>query len=130
MRHGNGRPVVTVYGNHQKNDRSKQGSVLTLNFKKSGGGWVGYNEVMRNAAKENINIRVGCFCNPGGCQRASGLSDDDVEEYYGNKTSCHDSIDVVKGIPLGAVRISMGAYTTMEDIEAFARFVEKYFVDK
>ncbi|OHT11811.1 molybdenum cofactor sulfurase [Tritrichomonas foetus] len=128
LRHENGRPVLRMYGNHLKNDPLKQGPIITLNFMNSTGGYVGYNEVMKNAAKENIHIRVGCFCNPGGCTRANGLNDDQVEEYYQKKTSCHDSIDIINGIPLGAVRISLGAYTTMEDVETFAKFVEKYFV--
>lgn len=101
---------------------------MTVNFLNTTGGYVGYNEVMKNAAKENINIRVGCFCNPGGCTRANNLNDEQVEDYYNKKTSCHDSIDLIDGVPLGAVRISMGAYSTMDDVENFASFVKKYFV--
>ncbi|OHT05388.1 molybdenum cofactor sulfurase [Tritrichomonas foetus] len=129
IRHSNGRPVVRIYGSHVKNDMNVQGPIVTVNFLDDKGGYIGYNEVMVNAAKENINIRVGCFCNPGACTRANNLNDDQVEEYYNKKTSCHDSIDIIDGIPLGAVRISMGAYTTMEDVEKFAQFVEKHFVD-
>lgn len=128
LRHSNGRPAMKIYGNHRMNDPNKQGAILTVNFLNSTGGYIGYNEVMKAAAKENVNIRVGCFCNPGGCTRANSLSDDQVEEYYNKKTSCHDSIDIIDGVPLGAVRISMGAYTTMEDVEKFTAFVEKYFV--
>jgi molybdenum cofactor sulfurtransferase len=128
LKHANGRPVVKIYGNHHLNDSKKQGSIVTVNFINETGGYVGYNEVMTNAAKEKINIRVGCFCNPGGCTRASDLSDEQVETYYNQKTSCHDSIDLIGGIPLGAVRISVGAYTTMEDIELFTNFVRRYFV--
>lgn len=113
-----------------RNDYRLQGPIVTVNFLNNKGGYIGYNEVMLNAAKEKINIRVGCFCNPGACTRANNLNDDQVEEYYNNKTSCHDSIDIINGIPLGAVRISLGAYTTLEDIEQFTHFVETYFVDK
>ena len=130
IRHSNGRPVVKIYGNHANDDYKIQGPIVTLNSLNDKGGYIGYNEVMTSAAKENINIRVGCFCNPGACTRAININDDQVEEYYNNKSSCHDSIDIIDGVPLGAVRISLGAYTTLEDIEIFARFVEKYFVDK
>ena len=129
IRHSNGRPVVKIYGNHASHDMNAQGPIVTLNFLNSTGGYIGYNEVMINAAKENINIRVGCFCNPGACTRANNLTDDQVEEYYNAKTSCHDSIDIIDGIPLGAVRVSVGAYTTIEDIEVFMNFVEKYFIE-
>jgi molybdenum cofactor sulfurtransferase len=128
MRHSNGRPAVKIYGNHHLNDPKKQGSIVTVNFLNNTGGYIGYNDVMTAAAKEKINIRVGCFCNPGACTRATNLNDDQVEQYYNAKTSCHDAIDLIDGIPLGAVRISLGAYTTIEDVEAFARFVKKYFI--
>ena len=129
IRHSNGRPVVKIYGNHYMNDFERQGPIVTMNFLNNKGGYIGYNEVMVNAKNENINIRVGCFCNPGACTRANNLNDDQVEEYYNKKTSCHDSIDIIDGIPLGAVRVSVGAYTTMEDVEKFTAFVKKYFVD-
>ena len=129
LRHSTtGRPAVKIYGNHMRNDPSKQGAILTVNFLNETGGFVGYNEVMKHASAENINVRVGCFCNPGACINAAGLEDDQVQEYYGKKTSCHDNIDIVNGVPLGAVRISMGAYTNMEDVEAFEAFAKKYFV--
>jgi molybdenum cofactor sulfurtransferase len=128
LRHANGRPAIRIYGDHAKNDPTKQGSIVTLNFLTDQGAFVGYNEVMKAAAAEKINIRVGCFCNPGACTRANNLNDDQVEEYYNKKTSCHDSIDIIDGVPLGAVRVSLGTYTTMEDIEAFLAFVSKYFV--
>ena len=128
LRHSNGRPAVRIYGDHVKNDPRIQGPIIALNFLNETGGYVGYNEVMKAAAQENINIRVGCFCNPGACTRANNLNDDQVEEYYNKKTSCHDSIDIIDGVPLGAVRISAGAYTNMEDVEAFSAFVNKHFV--
>ena len=130
IRHNStGRPVVKIYGNHMRNDPTQQGGIVTINILNSTGGYVGYNNVMKHAAAENINIRVGCFCNPGSCISAAGLQDDQVEDYYGKKTSCHDSIDIINGVPLGAVRISLGPYTTMEDIETFDQFVRKYYVE-
>jgi molybdenum cofactor sulfurtransferase len=128
LRHANGRPVLRIYGDHARNNPETQGSIVTLNFMDNKGGFVGYNEVMKAARTEGINIRVGCFCNPGACTRANNLNDDQVEAYYNKKTSCHDSIDVIDGVPLGAVRISVGAYTTMDDMDIFVQFVGKYFV--
>jgi molybdenum cofactor sulfurtransferase len=128
LRHANGRPVLRIYGDHARDDRDTQGSIVTFNFMDDKGGFIGYNEVMKASRAEQINIRVGCFCNPGACTRANNLNDDQVESYYNKKTSCHDSIDIIDGVPLGAVRISVGAYTTMEDIDIFVKFVNKYFV--
>lgn len=129
LRHkSTGRPVVKIYGNHAKDNQKLQGSIVTVNFLNADGTYVGYNEVMKKSTAENINIRVGCFCNPGSCISAAGLRDDQVEHYYNKKTSCHDSIDIVEGVPLGAVRISIGAYSTIEDILKFEQFVINNFV--
>lgn len=65
-----------------------QGPVLTMGFLRPGGGevsdgqlqHVGHAEVEKLAGLENIQLRTGCFCNPGACQRALGFSDDDVRE--------------------------------------------------
>lgn len=129
IRHSNGRPIAKVYGNHLANDPSKQGPIVTVNFLHANGTFVGYNTVMKRLAAADINVRTGCFCNPGACTRAAGLVDAQVEAYFRKKTSCHDSIDIVEGVPLGAVRISPGMYTAMEDIEIFEQFVLNNFVE-
>lgn len=130
LRHkSTGRPVVKIYGNHMKNNPNNQGSILAVNFLNSTGSFIGYNVVMRKASKENINLRVGCFCNPGACIAAAGLHDDQVQQYYSKKTSCHDAIDIVDGVPLGAVRISLGAYTAIEDIVKMEKFVVDNFAE-
>lgn len=61
-------------------------------------------------------------------QSGECLNDDQIEQYYTSKTSCHDSIDIINGIPLGAVRASVGAYTTISDILTFVDVVNKTFV--
>lgn len=57
-----------------------QGPVLTMCFLRPGGDYVGHVEVGNMAEIENIQLRTGCFCNPGACQRALGLKDDDVRK--------------------------------------------------
>ncbi|CAM9966533.1 unnamed protein product [Ectocarpus sp. 12 AP-2014] len=58
-----------------------QGPVLTMTFLRPGGQHVGHAEVEKIASLENIQLRTGCFCNPGACQSALGLTDDDVKEH-------------------------------------------------
>lgn len=58
-----------------------QGPVLTMAFLRPGGQHVGHAEVEKIASLENIQLRTGCFCNPGACQSALGLTDDDVKEH-------------------------------------------------
>lgn len=60
-----------------------QGPVLAMVFLRPGGSdrYVGHAEVEKIASLENIQLRTGCFCNPGACQAALGLSDDNVREH-------------------------------------------------
>ncbi|CAN0539180.1 unnamed protein product, partial [Ectocarpus sp. 12 AP-2014] len=51
-----------------------QGPVLTMAFLRPGGQHVGHAEVEKIASLENIQLRTGCFCNPGACQSALGLT--------------------------------------------------------
>lgn len=61
----------------------EQGPVLAMAFLRPGGDekYVGHAEVEKIAGLENIQLRTGCFCNPGACQAALGLTDDDVREH-------------------------------------------------
>lgn len=60
-----------------------QGPVLAMVFLRPGGSdrYVGHAEVEKMAGLENIQLRTGCFCNPGACQAALGLSDEDIREH-------------------------------------------------
>jgi molybdenum cofactor sulfurtransferase len=42
------------------------------------GEYIGYSEVEKLAAAAKIQLRTGCFCNPGACQQAIGLTSDMV----------------------------------------------------
>ncbi|KAF1318396.1 Molybdenum cofactor sulfurase, partial [Globisporangium splendens] len=126
MKHWNNRPVCKIYGNHHR--KSLQGSIVTCNFLRPDGSYVGYSEVSKLAAIHNIQLRTGCFCNPGACQSYLQLRDADVLAGIEAGHVCGDDMDLVNGLPTGAVRISIGYMTTFEDIVAFTDFVTKYFV--
>lgn len=57
-----------------------QGPVIAMSFLRPGGGHVGHAEVEKLAGLEGIQLRTGCFCNPGACQAVLGLSNQDVME--------------------------------------------------
>lgn len=66
---------------------------------------------------ENIHIRAGCFCNPGACHFYLGLSPDDVKQNLQAGHICGDDIDIIKGTPTGAIRVSIGYMSTWEDVD-------------
>lgn len=127
MKHWNDRPVCEIYGNHSDSSDA-QGTIVTCNFLRSDGYYVGYSEVSKLAAIHNIQLRTGCFCNPGACQYYLRLQDEDLLAGIEAGHVCGDDMDLLDGIPTGAVRLSIGYMTSYEDIMAFTDFVTKYFV--
>lgn len=74
-------------------------------------------------------IRAGCNCNPGACHNFLGLSEGIIVDAAMQKTSCGDEVDQMYGRPLGAVRVSFGYPTTLEEVDRFVDFLVEQFVD-
>ncbi|KAE9360963.1 Molybdenum cofactor sulfurase [Phytophthora fragariae] len=126
LKHWNNRPICEIYGNGVKT--KQQGPIVACNFLRADGSYVGYSEVHKLAEIHNIHLRTGCFCNPGACQHYLGLKESDLMSNIAAGHVCGDDIDVVNGLPTGAVRLSLGYMSTFEDVEAFTEFASKYFV--
>ena len=135
LRHANDCPVVEFYGawsSESALEATDIGPTLAFNLQRQDGSYVGFNEVAKLAALNRpcpIQLRVGCFCNPGACQQALQLKEDRVLENH-RKTGhvCGDDIDIIDGSPTGAVRVSFGKDSTWEDLDALITFVERVFV--
>ena len=132
--HLNGNRVVELYGNWgQKTDanEAKSGPTLAFNILRHDGSVVGYNEVAKLAALNlpPIQLRTGCFCNPGACQDAVQLSDNDIKNnFLKSGHICGDHIDVIDGKPTGAVRVSFGKESIWEDLDIILLFIQNMFV--
>jgi molybdenum cofactor sulfurtransferase len=130
LRHDNGLPVVKLYGNDesQRTHSDNQGAVLALNVLRADGGLVGHKEVERCASEHNIYVRSGSLCNPGGVARHLGWDSKDLRQAYDAGHRCSNSLQFVLGRPTGVVRISLGAASTMSDIDAFVLFVQQTYL--
>eukprot|EP01001_Neometanema_parovale_P006545 NODE_289_length_2743_cov_67.652672_g273_i0.p1 GENE.NODE_289_length_2743_cov_67.652672_g273_i0~~NODE_289_length_2743_cov_67.652672_g273_i0.p1 ORF type:complete len:854 (-),score=131.14 NODE_289_length_2743_cov_67.652672_g273_i0:108-2669(-) len=141
LRHTNGKEVVTFYGARFKgaqargswpklNDavKAKAKGVVTFNLKDEHGRWIGFSQVETLAGLNQIMIRTGAFCNPGACSAYLGLSIDEMLHNLKAGHVCSDARDIMHGKPTGAVRVSVGPYTTKDDVDVFVNFVRKYFV--
>jgi len=145
MEHRNGMLVVRLYGawgretriaddddDYDEDQNPKYGPTVALNVFRSDGTAVGYNEVSKLASlnRPPIQFRTGCFCNPGACQSALNLDDQQAIDNY-EKTGhvCGDHIDLANGIPTGAIRVSFGKDSIWEDMDIFVRFIELTFKD-
>ena len=126
--HSTGEKVAKIYGNHVKDDPDIQGGIVAFNLRRLNGSFFGYSTVVSDASESGIHLRGGCHCNPGACFESMGISESKVRQYYDNKESCGDKLDVVDGIPLGAVRASLGWASTEEDIDTFIQWIKDNYV--
>jgi selenocysteine lyase/cysteine desulfurase len=124
LRHGNGRPMVRLYGPAGTIGR---GGTITLNFYDPDGHLLDYRRVEELAGAQRISLRTGCFCNPGAGEIAEGLTEGDMLAAI---TSDVDMtlplfLQVIRhrgGKSAGAIRISLGLASNFADVDAFLEF--------
>lgn len=133
LRHANGRGAVVLHGAwaHGEAAARAQGPTVAFSVLRADGSHVGYAEAEKLAAlhRPPIQLRTGCCCNPGGCQRALRLSDADVRALFAAGKRCGDDLDLVDGRPTGVVRVSLGKDSIWEDVDELVRFLELHFVN-
>lgn len=121
LRHGNGRPMVEIYG---PLDTENRGGTVAFNLRDRDGRLVRYTHVESAAAAARISIRGGCFCNPGAAEAAFGFPAEGSRECLQtlwNGFSIERFADCLPGVPVGAVRASLGIASNEQDI---ARLIE------
>ncbi|KAK1337756.1 LOW QUALITY PROTEIN: hypothetical protein QTO34_002389 [Cnephaeus nilssonii] len=123
LRYPSGAPVVRIYSDSAFCSPEVQGPVINFNVLDANGCVVGYSQVEKMASLFNIQVRTGCFCNTGACQRHLGISDEMVKKHLQAGHVCGDDVDLVDGQPTGSVRISFGYMSTLEDAQAFLKFI-------
>ena len=132
LKHDNGKPVVQIYGNWCKpfGPQVSNGPTVAFNVIDREGLFIGHDEVVRLAIMNRppIQVRNGCFCNPGACQVACALTNKQVMENYKSGHVCGDRRGIVNGGPTGAVRASFGRDSIWEDADALVEFIKKMFV--
>ncbi|KAL8144553.1 hypothetical protein V2J09_017585 [Rumex salicifolius] len=124
LKHDNGAEVCVIYGGINK----VMGPTISFNLKRSDGSWIGYLEVEKLASLSGIQLRTGCFCNPGACSKYIGLSHLELLSNSEAGRVCWDDNDIINGKPTGAVRVSFGYFSTFEDVKKFVDFVMASFV--
>lgn len=124
IHHDNGSPVLHIYG---PKDRNKVGGTLIMNFLDKDGNLFPIEQVERKANERKISIRTGCFCNPGLDELNSGISADELSQYFtehedgnfGDRTNFYGKLR-------GATRISVGLATNKDDLQKFIDFVKSF----
>jgi selenocysteine lyase/cysteine desulfurase len=115
LRHGNGTPLVRIYGPRDTTDR---GGAVAFNVCDREGTPIAYSLVEARARRAGVSLRGGCFCNPGASEAAFGLAAPRI-------ASCFDSLGdgftperfaECSNTAVGAVRASIGLANNADDI--------------
>lgn len=137
LTHDNGKPVVQIYGQWNLNgngtirddDTTRPGPTIAFNIIDHEDRMIGYDEISRLASlnRPPLQLRTGCFCNPGACQDALLLSDSNILESYDSGHVCGDSRGIVNGRATGCIRASFGKDSLWEDMDSLVSFIGKVF---
>lgn len=117
LRHGNGAPMARIYG---PANTEMRGGTVAFNLLDPDGRLVDSDAVQAAATAASISVRSGCFCNPGAAEYAFHYRTADarhcLETISAADFSLHRFSDCMGGVPVGAVRISLGLPTNEQDI--------------
>ena len=126
LRHGNGRPLVVLYGPPSSESR---GGTLALNFLDARGHVVDHCLVEREASRRLISLRTGCFCNPGAGEMALGLSRRELVACFDRSEGelTYESFrGCIHGKGTGAIRISLGLVSNFSDVYRFLELAQEF----
>ena len=130
LRHANGRPLVRIYGPATAEHR---GGAVTMNFYDARDRIIDHLEIERAAAEQNISLRTGCFCNPGGGEIALQLSKTELigcfrdSDMAGKSAFTPEDFRLcIDGKSTGAVRVSVGLVSNFNDVDRFVDFARGF----
>lgn len=132
LRHSNGCEVCKTYiePSSAYEDARTQGPIIAFNLRDSQGKWVSMSEIEKLAIIKNVQFRSGGLCNPGGIASSLGLAPWEMKRNFSAGQRCGNDSDIIGGTPTGAIRVSIGAMSNLQDVLKFSSFIEEFFVDK
>ncbi len=118
LRHGNGAPMVRIYGPRSMEMR---GGTIAFNLLDPEGGLVDFRAVEQRANEAGISLRTGFFCNPGAAEFAFEYPDEEAFRCIKTLTPETFNIqvfsDCMSDHPVGAVRVSVGIASNGADLD-------------
>jgi molybdenum cofactor sulfurtransferase len=131
LRHGNGQPACVLYLPDPKtaNNGLRSGPVVAFNIRNSQGAWISLAEVEKLATLKGFHIRTGGVCNPGGIASALGLEPWEMRRNFSSGFRCGTDVDIMAGKPTGVIRASLGAMSTISDVDSFIDFIAEFYRD-
>jgi selenocysteine lyase/cysteine desulfurase len=124
LRHTDGSPATTIYGPRSFEQR---GATIAFNFLHPDGNVVDERYVDRVAARHNISLRTGCFCNPGAGEVAFTISRETlVGGEFGHGMILDDYMRAIGLASGGAIRASLGLASNLADVQRFLEFTAQF----
>jgi selenocysteine lyase/cysteine desulfurase len=128
LTHTDGSPMARVYG--PVGDEARGGTVA-FNFLDPRGMVVDERLVAEETSRATISLRTGCFCNPGVGEDAFGLDVRALKALRGSRTRSLDEYLKLVGLPTaGAIRVSFGLMSTVDDVDRLLTFAENTYRDR
>jgi selenocysteine lyase/cysteine desulfurase len=128
LRHSDGTAMALIYG---PAGTSCRGGTVAFNLLDPAGQLVDERAVARDTAAAGISLRTGCFCNPGAGEGAFDLSRGHVSRALRTGARTVDEyLDVLGLRNGGAVRVSVGLASNLDDVERFLAFIEATYRDR
>ena len=126
--HANNLLVCKIYGGSPSNYGTSrdQGPTIAFNVQNSRGQWIGKTYFERLAILNSIHLRTGGVCNPGGIASALEMSPKEMRDNFDEGLRCGNDLDEIHGKPTGIVRVSVGAMSSMKDIDKFMAFMQLF----
>lgn len=131
MRHHNGMQVCQIYSpDHSSITAPSAGPIVAFNIRNQAGAWISLAEVEKLASLKNFHIRTGGVCNPGGIASALDLEPWEIKRNFSAGFRCGSENDIIAGKPNGVIRASLGAMSSIADVDAFVAFIEEFYCEQ
>ncbi|KAI0200337.1 molybdenum cofactor sulfurase [Astrocystis sublimbata] len=129
LRHGNGEPVCVLYSAPADDTTTylRSGPVVAFNIRSRLGAWISLVEFEKLAVLQLFHLRTGGVCNPGGVAAALGLEPWEMKQNFSAGFRCGNENDIMNGKPTGVIRVSLGAMSTLSDVDKFIAFIEEFY---
>lgn len=135
LRHSTGVPVCQVYKGAESlyGDSTTQGATIAFNVLGADGKYIPYTSVVEKLAdKREIFVRSGQLCNPGGIARHLEFETWHMTRLWSYGHRCggahNTGTEIVNGKPTGVVRVSLGAMTTIANVDTLIAFLRDEFM--
>jgi molybdenum cofactor sulfurtransferase len=128
LRHANGKPLFHIHGPSSPEAR---GGTIAFNLLDPDGHSFDIRRVEELAGEARISLRTGCFCNPGAGEATYGIEAAQIASFFQDPAGL--TFDELRaqireryGLEVGAIRVSVGIASNLDDVEAFLAFAARF----